>query len=144
MTGQESKEEELLYLCVININFGIIDACSNLDTDNKALTITLKDSQFPTSISTIYIPPGSIQVLPYYQTFLITDDNPNPIKIINNAATILTDTIIDIHNQLAEKSIRPNTSIPLSIRSLILQKNKKKRAFIKSRNSFLKSTLNAN
>ena len=42
-----------------NINFGIIDTCSNLDTENEALTITLEDSQFPTSISTIYIPPGS-------------------------------------------------------------------------------------
>ena len=42
-----------------NINFGIIDTCSNLDTDNEALTITLKNSQVLTSISTIYNTPGS-------------------------------------------------------------------------------------
>ena len=76
-------------------------------------------------------------------SLLITEDNPDPINIINNAATILTDTIINIRNQLPEKSVKANTSIPLSIRSLILQKIKIKRAFIKSRNPFLKSALSA-
>ena len=76
-------------------------------------------------------------------SLLISDDNPDSINIINNATTILTDTIINVHNQLLEKSIKPNTSIPLLIRSLILQKRKIKRTFIKSRNLFLKSALNA-
>ena len=75
-------------------------------------------------------------------SLLITEDNPDPINI-NNAATILTDTIINIRNQLPEKSIKANTSIPFSIRSLILQKIKIKRAFIKSRNPFLKSAPSA-
>ena len=263
-----------------NINSGIVDTFSNLDTDSEALTITLKDSQFPTHISTIYIPPGytinttllsniknsahnviitgnlnakhldfnctktdkwrialkkvlynadlfiadnsihthrdsrtntsdildyiisspviynniqnlsinndlssyhsailfnvttninksvshPIKVKLYHKTnwdsinsslskqlailkdqisLLITDDNPDPINIINNAATILTDTIINVHNQLPKKSIKPNTSIPLFIGSLILQKIKIKREFIKFRNPFLKSALNA-
>ena len=58
---------EVAILVRHNINFGIIDTCSNLDTDNEALTIThneaptimLKDSQFPTSSSIVYIPSGS-------------------------------------------------------------------------------------
>ena len=74
---------------------------------------------------------------------LISSDNPDPINIINNAATILTDSIVNIHNNLPEKHIKPNTSIPLSIQLLIKQKRKIKRAFIKSRNPFLKSALNA-
>ena len=58
MTDQEGKEEELLSLLRHNINFVIIDTSSNLDNNNEVLTITLKDSQFSTSISTIYIPLG--------------------------------------------------------------------------------------
>ena len=42
-----------------NINFGIVDTSSSIDTDNEANTIFLKDSQYSTSISTIYIPPAS-------------------------------------------------------------------------------------
>ena len=74
---------------------------------------------------------------------LISSDNPDPINIINNAATILTDSIVNIHNNLPEKYIKPNTSVPLSIQLLIKQKRKIKRAFIKTRNPFLKSALNA-
>ena len=74
---------------------------------------------------------------------LISSDNPDPINIIKNAATILTDSIVNIHNNLPEKHIKPNASIPLSIQLLIKQKRKIKRAFIKSRNPFLKSALNA-
>ena len=76
-------------------------------------------------------------------SLLITDDNPDPINIINHAVTIRTDTIKIIHNQLPEKSVKPNTSIPLFARYLILQKIKIKRVFIKSRSPFLKSALNA-
>ena len=50
---------------------------------------------------------------------------------------------MNIHNNLPEKNIKRNTSVPLSIQLLIKQKRKIKRAFIKSRNPFLKSTLNA-
>ena len=74
---------------------------------------------------------------------LITSENAEPINIIDNAASILSDTILDIHNNLLEKIIKPNTSIPLSIQSLIKQKRKIKRAFIKTRNPFIKSALNA-
>ena len=46
---------------------------------------------------------------------LISLENADPINIINNAATILSNTILDIYNNLPEKIIKPNTSIPLSI-----------------------------
>ena len=65
---------------------------------------------------------------------LISSDNPDPINIINNAATILTDSIVNIHNNLPEKHIKSNTSVPLSSQLLIKQKRKIKRAFIKTRN----------
>ena len=74
---------------------------------------------------------------------LISSDNPDPINIINNAAIILTDSIMNIHNNIPEKNIKPNTSVPFSIQLLIKQKRKIKRAFIKTRNPFLKSVLNA-
>ena len=74
---------------------------------------------------------------------LTSSDNPDPINIINNADNILTDSIVNIHNNLSEKNIKPNTSVPLSIQLLIKQKIKNKRAFIKTGNPFLKSALNA-
>ena len=42
-----------------NIKSDIIDTCSTVNTDNQAITILLKDSQYSASISTIYIPPAS-------------------------------------------------------------------------------------
>ena len=42
-----------------DIKFDIIDTCSTINTDNKSITILLKNSQDSTSISTIYIPPAS-------------------------------------------------------------------------------------
>ena len=45
-----------IFVC-ISIDFGIVDTCSSIDNDNKAITIILKDSQYPTSISTIYVLP---------------------------------------------------------------------------------------
>ena len=39
-----SQGGEFAILVRHNINFGIIDTCSNLDTDNEALAIMLKDS----------------------------------------------------------------------------------------------------
>ena len=74
---------------------------------------------------------------------LITSENADPINIVNNAVTILSDVILDIHNNLPEKKIKPNTSIPLSIQLSIKQKRKIKRAFIKTRSSFIKSALKA-
>ena len=50
---------------------------------------------------------------------------------------------MNIYNNLPEKTIKPNTSIPFSIQLLVKQKRKIKRAFIKTSNPFLKSTLNA-
>ena len=70
---------------------------------------------------------------------LISSDNPDSINIINNAAIILTDSIMNIHNSLPEKNIKPNTSVPFSIQLLIKQKRKIKRAFIKTRNPYRKS-----
>ena len=61
----------------------------------------------------------------------------------NNAATILTDSILNIYKTLPEKTIKPNTSLPFDIQLLIKQKRKIKRAFIKTRNPFLKTVLNA-
>lgn len=40
-----------------NIKINIIDTCSSLDTDNEVTTIFLKDLQFSTSMSVIYILP---------------------------------------------------------------------------------------
>ena len=74
---------------------------------------------------------------------LVSSDNADPINMTNNAATILTDAILNIYNNLPEKIIKPNTSIPFSIPLLIKQKRKIKRAFIKTRNPFLKSAMNA-
>ena len=50
---------------------------------------------------------------------------------------------MNIHKSLPEKAIKPNTSLPFDIQLLIKQKRKIKRAFIKSRNPFLKTVLNA-
>ena len=41
------------------INFGVVDTCSSIDTDNEAISIILKDSRYPTSISAIYTSPVS-------------------------------------------------------------------------------------
>ena len=50
---------------------------------------------------------------------------------------------MNIYNTLPEKTIKPNTSLPLDIQLLIKQKREIKRAFIKTRNLFLKTVLNA-
>ena len=62
---------------------------------------------------------------------LTSSENTDPINIINNAATILS-----------EKTIKPNTSITFAIQLLVKQKRKIERAFIKTRNPFLKTSLN--
>ena len=43
---------------------------------------------------------------------LISSENDYPINIINNEATIFSDTILDIYNNLPKKIIKPDTSIP--------------------------------
>ena len=73
---------------------------------------------------------------------LTSSENTDPINIINNAATILTGTILNIYNTLPEKTIKPNTSIPFAIQLLVKQKRKIDRAFIKTRNPFLRTALN--
>ena len=50
---------------------------------------------------------------------------------------------MNIHNNLPEINIKPNTSVPFSIQLLIKQKRKIKSAIIKTWNPFLKSALNA-
>ena len=71
---------------------------------------------------------------------LLSSENADHINIINNAATILTDSILNIYKTLPEKTIKPNTSLPFDIKLLIKQKRKIKRAFIKARNPFLKTS----
>ena len=68
--------------------------------------------------------------------------NFDPINIINTAATILPDSMLNIYINLPEKTVKPNTSVPFSIQLLIKQK-KIKRTFIEIRNPFLKSAMNA-
>ena len=74
---------------------------------------------------------------------LLSSENADPINIINNAATILTDSILNIYNTLPEKTIKSKTSLSFDIQLLIKQKRKIKRAFIKTRNPFFKTVLNA-
>ena len=74
---------------------------------------------------------------------LISSNNADPINIINSAATILTEAILNNYNNLSEKIIKPNTSTPFSIQLLIKQERKIERAFIQTRNSFLKFAMNA-
>ena len=74
---------------------------------------------------------------------LLSSENADPINIINNAATILTDSILNIYNTLPEKTIKPNTSLPINIELLTKQKRKIQGAFIKTRNPFLKTVQNA-
>ena len=51
--------------------------------------------------------------------------------------------MLNIYINLPEKTVKPNTSIPFSIQLLIKQNKKIKRTFIKTRNPFLKSAMNA-
>ena len=46
---------------------------------------------------------------------LLSSEKNEPINIINNAATILTDSILNIYNTLPEKAVKPNTNIPFNI-----------------------------
>ena len=47
---------------------------------------------------------------------ILSSENADPINIINNAATILTDSIMNIYKTLPEKTIKPNTSLPLAFK----------------------------
>ena len=42
-----------------DIKFDIVDTCSNINTDNNAITIHLKNTEDETTISIIYIQPAS-------------------------------------------------------------------------------------
>ena len=42
-----------------DIKFDIIDTCCNINTDNEAITIRLKNTEDQVTITTIYIPPAS-------------------------------------------------------------------------------------
>ena len=74
---------------------------------------------------------------------LISSDDLDPINISINAAIIFTDSVMSIHNNLPEKTIKSNTSVSLPVQHLKKQKTKLKRAFIKTRNSFIMSALSA-
>ena len=111
---------------------------------NKSILLPLKLSYIiklsGTQLTLLFL----INLLSYRIRFLILHFLKTliPINIINNAATILTYTILNIYNNLSEKTIKPNTSIPFAIQLLVKQK-KIERAFIKTRNPFLKTALNA-
>ena len=53
---------------------------------------------------------------------LLSSENVDPSNIINNAATILTDSILNIYKTLPEKIIKPNTSLRFDIQLLIKKK----------------------
>ena len=134
-----------------NIKINIIDTCSSLDTDNEVTTIFLKDLQFSTSMSVIYILPT-----PAINTTLLNNiknsvDNINwrsqrkthrpqlfPIDEKTDKWVIVlkkknADLFIAGNSKPAHGYSRTNTS---DIIDYI-------RAFIKSRDPFLKSALNA-
>ena len=75
---------------------------------------------------------------------LISSENTDPINIVNNAATILSDTFFGIYNNLPEKKIL-NQILVFFFSSTTYSLNKKrkiKRVFIKTRNPFIKFALN--
>ena len=104
---------------------------------NKSILLPLKLSYIiklsGTQLTLLFL----INLLSYRIRFLILYFLKTliPINIINNAATD-TDTILNIYNNLSEKTIKPNTSI-------LVKQKKIERAFIKTRNPFLKTALNA-
>ena len=67
---------------------------------------------------------------------LISSDNADPINIINNADIILTDANLNIYNNLPEKTIKPDTSIPFSIQLLVKQKEKNQKGFHQNKKYF--------
>ena len=74
---------------------------------------------------------------------LISVNNPHPINFINDAAHIITNIAMDLHNYLPEKLILTDSSILFNIQLLTEQKRKIKRIFTTTRNPFLKYALNA-
>ena len=58
-----------------DIKLDTIDPCSNLNTDNEAITILLRNSQDSISISTIYIPPVSTISTALFDNIKKTADN---------------------------------------------------------------------
>ena len=74
---------------------------------------------------------------------LISVNNPHPINFINDAAHIITNIAMDLHNYLQEKIILTDSSILFNIQLLTEQKRKIKRIFTTTRNPFLKYALNA-
>ena len=69
---------------------------------------------------------------------LLSSENADPVNIINNAATILTESILNIYKTLPEKTIKLNTSLPFDIQLFIKQKRKIKRSLLKQGIPFLK------
>lgn len=71
---------------------------------------------------------------------LINSENADFLNLINNAGKILTETNHHGHPQpsFRKKAIKPNTSIPFNIQRRSKYKQKIKRAFMKTRNPFLK------
>ena len=57
--GRPSRQGGGVAILVRNdIKFDFIDMCSNINMDNEAITILLKNTQDLISISTIFIPPA--------------------------------------------------------------------------------------
>ena len=97
----------------------------NLSTNiNKSISLPIKVKLYHKANwdSINYFLSKQLAILQDQMSNLIISDNPDPITIISNAANILTDTIINIHNHLPEKTIKWKTSVPLTIQLLIKQK----------------------
>ena len=56
--NSRKQGEEIAFIERNNINFGIADTCSSIDTGNEPIKIILKGSQYSTNISTNYISPA--------------------------------------------------------------------------------------
>ena len=74
---------------------------------------------------------------------LLSQNNSDPINILNNTANLLTDLITKTKDEIPEKTLKfKNSSIPNDIRTLIKEKRKIKRDYIKTKSLFMKQELN--
>ena len=100
---------------------------NNLSSDHSAILF-----DFLTNFNKCILPPIKVKLFRKADWELINSPVSNQ----------RTDTILNIYNTLPQKAIKPNTSIRFAIQLLVKQKRKIKRAFIKTRNPFLRTGLN--
>ena len=142
--GRTNKSDILDYIISSTAIFNKIQNLSlndDLSSDHSAIlfdfSTNLNKSLLPSINVELYCQPDRDSInsslskhltVPQEQILnLISSKNADCINIINNAATILSNFILDIYNSLPEKNIKvikPNIIIPLSIQLLIKQKKK--------------------